>query len=419
MLGARGILLLLVIFGGVLNYADRQMIAVLKPMLEKELGWSDSDYGYLVAVFQFAAAASFVFAGWIVDRVGWRAANPLAVGSWSLAAVAHGFARTMGEFTVVRIALGATEALGTPAAIKTIAVWFTAKERSLALGINNAANTCGAIIAPLAIPAIALALSWQAAFWIVGGLGFVWVAAWFVLLRLPVFQAPPPGEGASDAAASGARVPWRIVLRDRRTWAIAGAKVMSDQVWWFLLFWMPDLFSRVFGLDMRGFGLPLATVYTMSAIGSLIGGYASTRMLATGMSLNRARKLTLLVCALLVLPVPLVLHVDNYWAAVALLGLTLAAHQGFSVNLFATATDIVPTERIGTVISIGALCGNLAGMLVLQIAGWVLDATGSYGPMFALVSVSYLIGLLWLHLLLPVIEVSGSGPVPQQIRMAH
>ncbi|MFV3075893.1 MFS transporter [Niveispirillum fermenti] len=397
----RTLLLALVMLAGILNYTDRQIIAVLKPMLEEQLGWSDADYGFLVAAFQFAAAVAFIFAGWLIDRLGWRVGNPVAVGSWSMAAIVHGMATTMREFTAVRVALGATEALGTPAAIKTVAVWFQARERSLALGFVNAAGNIGAIIAPLVVPVIALAYGWRAAFYIMGGLGLVWVLAWWALTRSPYFQNPPPTQAT---AVEGARVPWRTVLSDRRTWAFAGAKVFSDQVWWFLLFWMPDLFIRVFGLDMRGFGVPLATIYAIAAIGSLAGGYFSGHLLARGVGLNRARKLTLLVCALLVLPVPLVLMVENYWLAVALLGLTLAAHQGFSVNLFATATDIIPQRRIATVISIGALCGNLAGMFILQLAGWVLAAGGTYAPMFALVSVSYLLALGWLHLLQPVLR---------------
>lgn len=402
------IVLFFVVVGGLLNYIDRQMIAVLKPMLEAELGWTDIEYGYLVAVFQLAAAVSLVFAGWIVDRVGWRVANPLGVGTWSIAAMAHGLARTLGEFTVVRCALGATEALGTPTAIKTISVWFTTKQRSLAFGICNAATTGGAIVAPLIVPFLALRVGWRMAFAIVGGIGLVWVATWLIMMRLPAFKSPPPATDGTQAADTGAKVPWGIILRDRKTWAIAGAKVMSDQVWWFLLFWMPDLFTRVFGLDMRTFGPPLATVYTMSAIGALLGGFASTRLLARGTSLNRARKLVMLVSALLAVPAPLVLNVDSYWVAAFILGLTLAAHQGFAVNVFATASDVVPPERIGTVIGIGALCGNLAGMVILQFAGWVLQTTGSYAPMFALVSVSYLLALLWLNWLLPEIRPAGA-----------
>lgn len=399
----RTLLLALLMLAGILNYTDRSIIAVLKPTLEKELGWTDADYGSLVVAFQFAAAITYLFAGWFIDRVGWRAGNPIAVGSWSTSAIVHGMATTIREFFAVRVALGATEALGTPAAIKTIAIWFQAKERSLALGIFNASNNLGAILAPIVVPIIALSLGWRWAFYIMGGLGLAWVLAWWALTRNKYFDTPP----TPAVATGGAKVPWKIVLSDRRTWAFAGAKVFSDLGWWFLLFWMPDLFIRVFGLNMSTFGVPLATIYAMAAVGSVAGGYLSGRMLAKGYSINRARKLTMLICALIVVPVPLVLTVDNYWHAVLLLGLTLAAHQGFSVNLFATATDIIPSARMGTVISIGALCGNLAGITILQMAGWVLSAGGTYTPMFALISVSYLLALGWVHLMQPVLKPAG------------
>lgn len=404
------LILAMLIFGGVLNYADRQIIAVLKPMLQADLHWSDADYGRLTSVFQFASAVAFLASGWLVDRIGWRKANPLAVGAWSVAAMAHAFARTIGQFTVARFALGATEALGTPTAIKTIAAVFRNEERSLAMGIMNAANTAGAIVTPLIIPVLALKVGWAHSFLITGGLGLVWVGAWLLL--------SPGGRGAdavdlvpaAPAAQPAARVRWRDVLADRRTWAIAGAKVLSDQVWWLLLFWMPDLFHRVFHLGMRQFGGPLAAIYACAALGSLIAGYVPTRMLERGFSLNATRKLVLLGAALLVVPVWLVPGVRDYWVATALLGLTLAAHQGFSVNVFALTTDVVPAPRVATVISIGALCGNLAGMVILQVAGWVLDAGYGYGPLLALASVSYLAGVGWVQLLLPRIVAAEPGP---------
>ena len=408
----RRLLLALLIFSGVLNYADRQIIAVLKPLLQDELHWTDVDYGHLTAIFQFAAAFAYVGAGWVVDRVGWQRANVLAVGTWSLAAMAHAVARTLGQFMLARVALGATESLGTPTAIKTIAVLFEAKGRSAALGAMNAAGNIGAIITPLFVPTLALSLGWAAAFLIVGGVGLAWVALWWAAL-------PPAADAARDAnrrvAGSGTSacetspparndvtpLSWRIVLTDRVTWAIAGGKVLSDQVWWFLLFWAPDFFHREFNLDMRGFAIPLAVIYCTAALGSLVGGWVSGRLIAGGMGVTEARKATMLVCALLVTPVPLALWVDNYWIAVGLLSLTLAAHQGFSVNLFALTTDVTPSSRVGTVISVAALFGNLSGMVVLQAAGWLIGGGYGYGPLFGLAAVAYLLALGWVRLLLP------------------
>jgi ACS family hexuronate transporter-like MFS transporter len=404
----------LLIFGGVLNYADRQIIAVLKPMLQEELHWTDMDYGRLTSVFQFASAIAFLGAGWLVDRIGWRRANPLAVGAWSVAAMAHAAARTVGQFTLARFALGATEALGTPTAIKTLAAVFNAEERSLALGIMNAANTLGAVVTPLIIPLVAVKIGWARAFLLTGGLGLVWVAAWFAFA--------PGRDGAEQAEETLAstqpreRVRWVEVLRDRRTWAIAGAKVMSDQVWWLLLFWTPDLFHRLFHLSMTGFGAPLAVIYACAGAGALGFGWLTTRLLASGFGLDRTRKLMLLICALLAMPVCLTPYAGNYWIATAILGLTLAAHQGFSLNIFALATDISPPPRVATVISFGALAGNLAGMIILQAAGWVLSKGYGYLPLLGLASVSYLLGLAWVQLLLPrIVSATDDELTPARI----
>jgi MFS transporter, ACS family, hexuronate transporter len=396
----RRLLLALLITAGILNYADRQIIAVLKPLLQEQLHWSDSDYGDLTAVFQFASAFALLGVGWIVDRVGWRTANPLAVGVWSLAAMLHAITRTLGQFTLARIALGATEAFGTPTGIKTVAVFFAARERSVALGLMNASGNVGAIITPLFIPALALSLGWQGAFLITGGCGLIWVAAWMLFARgsAPTLAADP---GRPVLSESGQAVSWRRVLTDRRTWAIAGGKVFSDPVWWFLLFWAPDFFHRVFHLDMQGFAVPLALIYSAAALGSLAGGFVSGRLVARGVAVARARKITMLVCALLVVPVPLALAVDNYWFAVAILGLTLAAHQGFSVNLFALTTDVTPSARVATTISIAALFGNLAGMGVLRLAGKVIGNGTGYGLLFGMAAVAYLLALTWIHYVMP------------------
>jgi ACS family hexuronate transporter-like MFS transporter len=267
----------------------------------------------------------------------------------------------------------------------------------------NAGANLGAIMTPLLAPALALAFGWRATFLIMGGLGLVWVLVWWAMISTRKLDRPPTvaATHAPAAVAGGNKVPWRIILRDRRTWAISGAKAMTDQTWWFLLFWMPDLLNRVFGLDMKSFGVPLATIYGAAGLGSVFAGYLAGRVLSSGVEINRARKSMMLVYALLVTPVPLVLMTDNHWIAVVLLSMTLAAHQGFSVNLFGVITDIIPASRVASVTAVSALCGNITGMLVLQLAGVVLDRTGSYAPLLLLAASSYLIGLAWLHLLLP------------------
>jgi MFS transporter, ACS family, hexuronate transporter len=406
---ARGLLLTLLILAGILNYADRQLIAVLKPLLQERLHWDDADYGSLTTVFQFAAALALLGSGWIVDRVGWRAANPLSVASSSLATMAHGACRTLAQFTVARVALGATVSLGTPAAVKTIAENFSPRQRSMAFGSLNAAGNAGAIITPLVTPAVALASGWSGGFLLVGALGLVWVLAWVIFVR----SLAPEQHGGREIEQQPAAAPVSFgdVLTQRRTWAIAGGKALSDSVWWFLLFWSPDFFHRVFHLSMQEFALPLALIYSAAALGALAGGMVSSRLIANGMPVVAARKAVMLMCALLVLPAPVALFVHGYWAAVLILGLTLAAHQGFSVNLFALATDVTARSSVATTISIGALCGNLAGMGILRVAGEAVGSEWGYGVLFGFTAVAYLLALLWIQCFLPATTaLSGVAP---------
>lgn len=399
---ARWFLLALLVLASILNYADRQIIAILKPVLQEDLKWSDANYGQVTAIFQFSAATAYLVVGWFVDRVGLRVANPLAVGSWSLAAMAHGLAHTVGQFTIVRALLGATEALGTPVGVKTVATTFDARTRSLALGVFNAASNVGAVVTPLFVPALAEIVGWRMTFVLVGGVGLVWVALWYLT---GASRLVAPSIASLDAETP--KVAWGTVLRDRATWAIMGAKALFDQVWWFLLFWTPDLLHRVFGLSMKQFAVPLAVIYLMAASGSLIGGAVTQRLLARGWTANRARKTVMLVCALLVTPVPLVMFVDNHWLAVGLLGLTLAAHQGFSVNVFGVITDVSPAERVATLTSLGALAGNLAGMMILQVAGLLMASGAGYLPLLIVAALAYLAALAWIHLWLPTLRLAN------------
>jgi len=407
---ARGVLLTLLILAGILNYADRQLIAVLKPLLQETLHWDDKDYGNLTTVFQFAAAFALLGSGWIVDRVGWRAANPLAVASSSLATMAHAASRTLAQFTVARIALGATVSLGTPVAIKTIAENFEPRHSAIAFASLNAAGNAGAIITPLLTPAVALAWGWSGAFLLTGALGLAWVLAWVMFVR-NLAPAPRSGRG-NELQPAAAPVSLGDVLTQRRTWAIAGGKALSDSVWWFLLFWAPDFFHRVFHLGMQDFAAPLALIYTAAALGAMAGGMVSGRLISNGMAVVRARKAVMLICALLVLSAPVALFVHGYWPAVLVLGLTLAAHQGFSVNLFALTTDVTPKSSVATTISIGALCGNVAGMGILRVAGEAVGSQGGYGLLFGFTAVAYLLALAWIHCLLPATKgLSEAVPV--------
>ncbi len=376
-----------------LNYVDRQILALLKPTLEREFRWSDGDYANMLSAFQVAAAVAFLGTGWFIDRVGLRLGFGLGVALWSMAGMAHAVVSTIGGFMAARVVLGAAESVGTPAAVKSAATYFTREERSVALGIGNTAPNVGAIVTPLVIPALAVAYGWQAAFLLAGGLGLVWAVAWFALRVTPVSEA-----------VTAAPIRWADLLRRRETAAIAVAKVLSDQVWFFMLAWLPDLFHRLFGLPQGTVGLPVALAYTMAAAGALTGGWLPTRLMRAGWSVNRARKGTLLLYAVLILPVTGVMAVQSPWSAALLLGLGLFAHQGFSTNLFALATDIVPARAVGSTIGIAAFCGNLWSIGLIQLAAWSLGHGWGYGPLLAICSGSYLVALACVQLLIPVIR---------------
>ena len=405
----RWVIVAMVFFAIMLNYVDRQILALLKPTLESEFKWSDQDYANMVSAFQFSAAVAFLGTGWFIDRVGLRLGFALGVAVWSLAGMAHAFATGVMGFVVARVVLGAAESIGTPAAVKSAATYFTQKERSIALGVGNTAPNVGAIVTPLLIPLIAVALGWRAAFLIAGGLGLVWVAVWFAVRVQPVSVE---GEQPTPIA-------WTTLLRDRKTLALAIAKVLSDQVWFFMLSWLPDLFHRLFGLPQGTIGLPVALVYVFAALGALSGGWLPTWMMARGWSVDRARKTTLLIYAVLILPVTLVLFVSSPWSAALLLGLGLFAHQGFSTNLFGLATDVFPARAVGSVIGMAAFCGNMWSIGLIQLAAFSLSRGWGYGPLLAICSGSYLLALLFIHLLIPKIVAVDESERGDGMAMAH
>jgi ACS family hexuronate transporter-like MFS transporter len=402
-------LVALLFLGTALNYVDRQALALLKPTLLAEFGWTDLEFAHLGSAFQFTTAAAVLGAGWIVDRVGVRTAYGAAVGLWSAAGIGHAFASTIGHFVTARVVLAAAESVNTPAAVKAAARYLPLEQRSLGLGLINTAPNIGAVLTPLLIPPFALAFGWRAAFAVTGALGFVWLLAWVPLTRglradaaVPAAPAPVKDTGTPFPPASGSAF-WRALLRDPRTWAVAGAKLLTDMVWWFLLFWTPDLFARVFHMTQSTLGGPIAVIYTMAALGAVSGGLLFPALVRRGLTVNAARKRSLLAYALLILPVPLALQATSPWTAALLIGLALFAHQGFATNLFGFTADTVPLERVATVVATGAVVGNLAGMGMIEFTGWSLTAGVGYWPMFAMSASAYLLATAWIHLLVPVI----------------
>ncbi len=394
-----------------INYVDRQMIGVLKPVLQAELGWRESDYANIVFWFQCAYALGFLAMGRFMDRVGARIGYAAAFTFWTLAHAAHGLVSGIAQFIAVRFALGIGEAGNFPAGLKVVAEWFPQKERALAIGLFNAGANVGAIATPLIVPAITIAYGWRAAFIVTGLASLIWVAAWLLLYRRPEdHRRVTPCELAyirSDPVRASAPIPWSRLFTIRQTWAYALPKFCIDPIWWMFLFWLPDFLGKRYGLDLKSFGPPLVVIYLMSDAGSVLGGWASSRLIARGWSVNAARKATLLACALAVMPVVTVQSIDNLWAAVLLIGLATAGHQAFSANILTLPSDLFPRAAIGSVVGIGGTAGAIGGMLIAQFVGYVLDMTGSYALIFAVAGSAYLVALALLHIISPRLLPTG------------
>jgi ACS family hexuronate transporter-like MFS transporter len=388
------LLVALIFFATALNYVDRQVLALLKPTLQAEFGWGDQQFAHLGSSFQLAAAISLIWVGWFVDRFGVRFAYGAAVALWSLAGMAHALAASVQQFVIARIVLASAESVNTPAAIKAVALYLPMRARSVGIGFINTAPNIGAILTPLLIPPFALAFGWKAAFIATGALGFIWLPLWYWSTR-----GLQPASAARGAQMN--KVNWKVVLADRRSWTIIGAKGFTDLVWWFVLFWTPDFFNREFGLSQATLGGPVALIFTLAALGAITSGGLFPILLSRDFSVNAARKLSMLFFALIVLLMPLALTAESPWTAALLIGCGLFAHQGFSTNIFGMATDIVPTSRIATVIAFGAIAGNLTGTAMLEFAGWSLDKGLGYTPMFVICGSAYLTALLFIHLMQP------------------
>lgn len=386
---------------GVFNAMDRPIIAILKPDMMADFGWSDSDFGDLAAVTQFSAAFAFLFTGWLVDRLGVNRSMQVGASAWSLAAMAHGWATTTSQVVAARVGLGVTEAVQTPLTIKTVATLFAPDKRSFAFGFATLLAGAGTIAMPFVIPALALAVGWRGAL-VVGGIGgFVSLAAWMWLAR---GIAELRQRSAETPAAAVASAGYGAILKSRKTWAIVGAKALSDMTWWFINFWLADYYRREFGLSTLELAWPLAIAFAGSGLGALLAGWASTWLLERGWSPNRVRKGVMLVSALMVAPLPLVLMLDSFWPVAVMVGVVMAGHQGFSLSIFSTITDVVPDAKVGQVTAFGAFMGNMGGVAISLVTGRVLDAGLGFVPLFVFAAASYLIALAWFQWLLPEIR---------------
>ncbi len=404
----RWIVCTLLLFATTINYIDRQVLGILAPTLQKDIGWNEVQYGYIVTAFQAAYAIGLLLVGRILDVIGTKLGFAVAIVFWSLAAMAHALVKTPFGFGAARFGLGLGEAGNFPAAIKTVAEWFPKRERALATGIFNGGSNLGAIIAPAVVPIIALTWSWQAAFILTGSIGFLWLIAWLLLYNPPEkHKSVSAGELAyirSDAEEAITPIPWRRIIGVRQTWAFALGKFLTDPVWWFYLYWLAKFLNEKHGLTLSKVGPPLIVIYVIADIGSIAGGWLSSRFIKNGWSVNKARKTAMLICALCVVPVVFAPLVSGLWTAVGLISLAAAAHQGWSANIFTTASDMFPKRAVGSVVGIGGMAGAIGGMLIATATGFALQLTGSYHLVFLCCGLAYLVALGLIQWLAPRLE---------------
>lgn len=408
----------LLFFATTINYIDRQVIGLLKPILEKEFNWSESEYGRIVMIFSACYAFGLLVFGRFVDKVGTKVGYTVSIVVWSIAAVAHALAKSTFGFAMARGWLGLGEAGNFPVAIKSVAEWFPKKERALATGIFNSGANIGAVAAPAIVPWLAGTYGWQQAFIWTGVIGFVWLIFWLVMYEVParhkkVSKAEYDHIHSDDAPGEKVvvKVPWGRLFGIRQTWAFLFGKLLTDPIWWFFLFWLPSYFSTTYHLDMKNLGLPLIIVYTATTVGSIGGGYLSGYFINKGWPVFKARKTAMFIFAILVMPIMITKYVGNMWAVVGLISLAAAAHQAWSANIFTTASDMFPKEAVSSVVGIGGMAGSIGGMLFPIVVGALLDhykalgnIEGGYNILFIICGLMYLLAWVMMHIFAPKME---------------
>ncbi len=416
----------LLFFATTINYIDRQIIGFLKPVLEVEFNWTETDYGRIVMVFSACYALGFLVFGNFIDRLGSKIGYAISVTVWSIAAILHATARSTFGFGLFRGLLGVSEAGNFPAAVKVIAEWFPQKERGLATGIFNSGTSIGPIIAPILIPWLLGAFGWKEAFIITGALGFIWIAIWWIYYEVPAKQKRLSSSEFdhihSDNLASETvgperkKIKWVQLLSLRQTWVFIVGKLFTDPIWWFFLFWLPSYFASTFDLDLKKPSLHLAVVYTLTTFGSIAGGYLSSYLVKKGWPALKARKLVLLIVAILVLPILLARYATDIWVVVFIISIVAAAHQAWSTNIFTVVSDIIPKESVSSVVGIGGMAGSLGSTFFPLLVGTLLDhyklignIGAGYNILFTICGLSYFVAWaiiqLLTHKMKPVEEV--------------
>lgn len=409
----RWVVCALLFFATTINYVDRQILSLIKGILDEELGWTATEFGLVNSAFQGAYGISLLGFGWLVDRLGTKLGYGISIVAWSLAAMAHAAVGSVAGFFLARIALGLGEGGNFPSAIKAVAQWFPRQERALATSVFNSGTNVGAVLAPALVPAAAFAWGWQSAFVIAGLAGFVWLVFWWRLFSTPAASryisstelAEIGGEASGDGGSTA--VPWTHLLRHRQTWSFMAAKFLTDPVWWFFLIWLPDFFRKVYGLDIRQSWDKLVAIYAIVTVLSIAGGWVTGHLLQKGWTITRARKTGMLLFAVCVVPVALATRVE-VWPAVLLIALAGAAHQAWSATLFTTVSDMFPVQAVASVTGIGGFAGAIGGMLFPVVCGMVLDhykaagnEAGAYSLLLMFCAFAYLVTFVVHHVLAP------------------
>ena len=417
----RWIVVAMLFFATTINYLDRQIIGLLKPVLEKEFNWTETDFAHIVMAFTAAYASGLLFFGWLIDKIGTKTGYSLSIIIWSIAGMLHAVAKTVTGFSLARIGLGIGEAGNFPAAMKAVAEWFPNKERALATGIFNAGTSIGVVLALIIAPWILVNYGWQQVFWITGALGFVWLIVWIFLYEIPSKQKRLTSleleyikSGQQNILqAKTASSNWLQLFSLRQTWAYVTGKFLIDPIYWFFLFWLPSYFSSTFHLDLRKPSFPLMIIYASTTIGSVAGGYFSSWLIKNGLPTLKARKTALLIFAVVELSILSLPFVKDVWIAVALLSLAVAIHQAWATNIFTTASDMFPKETVSSVVGIGGMAGALGGILFPVLVGYLLDGykadgnlAGGYNILFTLCGCTYLVAWTIIHLLTKDLDIA-------------
>jgi ACS family hexuronate transporter-like MFS transporter len=425
MSGYRWTICALVFFATTVNYLDRSVISLLKSTLSEELKWNDGDYADIEIAFKLTYALGMLGAGRIIDKLGSKMGYFFSVLFWSLAAIGHAFVRSTLGFIVARATLGITESGNFPAAIKSIAEWFPKKERALATGIFNSGANIGAVVAPLSVPFIAAAWGWKWAFVITGSFGFIWIILWLLIYDKPELHKKVSNEELdyihSDSVAeshptneNAEKVSWFKLLTFRQTWAFVLGKFITDPIWWFYLFWLPDFLESQYGLKGTELSMPVAIVYMISTFGSIGGGWLPLKLIKNNWPIFKARKTSMLIYAFSVLPIVFaqVLGEMNMWLAVIVIGLATSSHQAWSANIFTTVSDMFPKRAVASVTGIGGMFGGLGGILLTLLVQKNMfvyyrsigQIETAYYIMFFICGSAYLIAWTIMHLLVPKME---------------